>query len=312
MMDKFARYIEIFLGLFFFASAGMKAMNVDGFGVAISAYGVIKEPSLVRFVAYTALGVETALGAAFIAGLRWKFLSFVGSIALTAVFSGLIAYAWLVNGLEDCGCFGDYVKMTPPQSLAKNAVLIFVTALSGFGLRNSIDPNFTPGMRARGIAMLGAMAVVLIGAVGNMNAPASTALVVGEGSADKDMAFQIASGKTTFDLGSGEHLVVFLNTECEHCMASVSGLNELNADDTLPKMIALMLGDDEKLDDFIIETEPEFSLELFDQLTWTQFIKTAPPTMYFIKDGMIQHDWEWAEEPPTPDEVAESTNSEED
>lgn len=306
-MQKTARYIEILLGLFFFVSAGLKAMNVDGFGVAISAYGVIKEPSLVRIVAYGSLGIETALGAAFIAGWRWKFLSFIGSVLLMVVFSGLIAYAWLVNGLEDCGCFGDYVKMRPPQSLSKNAVLVGVTAFAGFGLRNSIDPAFSPGMKARRIAFIGSLAVVLIGAVSNARLPTGPAVVVSDDAAEKDMAFQITVGDTNVDLGSGEHLVVFLNTECEHCIASVPGLNAINSDETLPVMIALMLGDENRLDDFIIETGPEFALELFDQLTWTQFIKTAPPTMYFLRDGMIQHDWEWPDDPPRPEDVGKFT-----
>ena len=308
-MNKASRYIEIMLGLFFFVSAGMKAMNVDGFGIAISAYGVIKDPSLVRFVAYSALAIETALGAAFISGWRWRFLSFIGSIALTAVFSGLIAYAWLVNGLEDCGCFGDYIKMTPPQSLAKNAVLIGVIGFAGFGLRNSVDPAFRPGMRARAMAMLGALGVVLIGAIGNFTGPEGPAVIVGEDADDKDIAFQIASGGGTIDLGVGDYLVVFLNTECEHCMASVPGLNLIEQDGDSPKMVALMLGNDEKLDDFILETEPEFTLELFDDLTWAEFIKSAPPIMYFVQDGMIQEFWEWSDLPPAPDVVAQASAS---
>lgn len=306
-MQKTARYIEIILGVFFLVSAGMKAMNVDGFGVAISAYGVIKDPSLVRYVAYSALAIETALGAAFISGWRWKLASFIGAIALTAGFSGLIAYAWLVNGLEDCGCFGDYIKMTPPQSLAKNAALIGVTAFAGFGLRDATDPAFRPGMRARTIAMLGALGVVLIGAIGNLAAPEGPVVTVGENAEHKDIAYQIPSGDQTMDLGIGDYLVVFLNTECEHCMASVPGLNLIDQDERSPKMVALMLGDEDKLDDFILETEPEFTLELFDDLTWAAFIKSAPPIMYYIHDGMIQAFWEWSDDPPAPDVVAQAS-----
>ena len=105
-------------------------------------------------------------------------------------------------------------------------------------------------------------------------------------------------------MGTGEYLVVFLNTECKHCMASVPGLNLLDGDEELPEMVALMLGDDEKLDDFIIETEPEFSLELFDELTWAKFIKNAPPILYYIEDGMIREFWEWEDDPPGPDVIA--------
>lgn len=309
-MLRIARYVELFLGFFFILSAASKAINIDGFGIAISAYGVLKDPQWVRVAAYGSLIAETLLGAAFIAGWRWKGVSFYGASVLTLAFSGLIAYAWLVNGLEDCGCFGDYIKMTPPQSLAKNAVLIGVIAFAGFGLKDAVDSVFTPGFRTRVGAMASALAVVGIGVYGNLTAPEQPQLVVGIDAKNKDIAFQISSGGETIDLGSGEYLVVFLNTECEHCIASVPGLNLLNQEESLPKMVALMLGDDTKLDDFILTAEPEFTAELFDDLTWAKFIKSAPPIMYYVSDGMIEHFWEWEDDPPTVEVVKPSLPAE--
>jgi hypothetical protein len=155
--------------------------------------------------------------------------------------------------------------------------------------------------------LAGAVLVGVIGVYGSVTAPEKPVLVVSDDAGDKDIAFQISSGSKIVDLGTGEHLVVFLNTECEHCMASVPGLNLLVQDESLPEMMALMLGDDEKLDDFIIETEPEFALELFDELTWAEFIKSAPPIMYFVRDGMIVEFWEWSDDPPVADVVADAT-----
>ena len=63
-MVKAARYTEILLGAFFIFSAATKVGNMDGFGVAISAYGVLKDPDLVRLAAYFSLSIETLLGAA--------------------------------------------------------------------------------------------------------------------------------------------------------------------------------------------------------------------------------------------------------
>lgn len=308
-MRRTARYIEVFLGLFFLASAGMKALNVDGFGVAISAYGVIKDPDLLRIAAYATLGIETALGAAFVAGWRWKFASFLVSILLTTVFSGLIAYAWLVNGLEDCGCFGDYIKMTPPQSLAKNGVLIALIGFGWFGLRDSGDSEFAPGLGAKAIGLLGAAAVVGGGAYGSLQGGGGPEVVVSDDGGEKDFAYQISSGGSVIDLGAGEHLLVFLNTECEHCMASVPGLNAIDADEALPGMLALMLGDHDKLDDFVIETDPAFAMELFDDLTWAKHIKTAPPILYYIREGMEIESWEWSDDPPAPEVIAEAVSA---
>ncbi len=302
-MTKISRYIECALGILFLVSAGMKAMNVEGFGVAISAYGVIKDPSLVLFAAYATLALETALGAALVAGWRGRSLSFIGSILLTAVFSGLITYAWKVNGLEDCGCFGDYLKMTPPQSLTKNAVIIALLLLAWVGLRNAQDVEFRPRIKVQLCGILGAIIVTCI--VFTHNTPrASVSAPADPTAAAKDIAFVLPSGDETIDLGTGNYLVAFLNTECEHCKESVPGLNALAADESLPDFIAVMMGDDEKLIDFILETEPAFPTELIDTLSFMEHILIAPPILYYIEDGMKIHHWEWEDEPPAPGEIA--------
>lgn len=306
---KVARMVEIALGLFFLISAGMKAMNVDGFGLAISAYGVIKDPTLVRVAAYGALAVEAILGGAFLTAFRFKNLTFIGSTLLTLVFSGLILYAWQVNGLEDCGCFGDYIKMNPPQSLAKNAVLIAIIIATAYGVRNRSDEPFKAGLAIRMVARFGVGLVAGIMIFANLGQSEAPGIEISNNT-DKDIAIQISLNGEEIDLSVGEHLVVFLNTECDHCMASVPGLNELDGDATLPPMIALMLGDEDKLDTFLIETEATFRMKLMGQLNWASYIKTAPPIMYFVSEGMFEETWEWEDEPPTSAEVSAATGSE--
>ena len=301
-MTKIARYIECALGILFLLSAGMKAMNVDGFGVSISAYGLIKDPSLVRTAAYISLALETLIGTAFVAGWRGKNLSFTISILLTAVFSALITYAWKVNGLEDCGCFGDYIKMNPPQSLAKNAVIIGLALVACFGLRNAKDAEFRPKFKIQGLAILGAFIVLLITLFANAS---STTTILSPTASDKDIAFVFGTGNHMTDLGTGDYLVAFLNTECDHCKDSVPGLNALAQDESLPTFIAFMMGNDETLDDFIIETKAEFPTELMDDLTFMQYIKVAPPIVYHSRDGMFTHDWQWEEDPPSPSIIAQ-------
>ena len=302
-MNKYARYVEILLGLFFLASAAMKAVNVDGFGVAISAYGVIKDPTLVRIAAYITLALESLIGGAFLAGWRYKKLSAIVATGLTVVFSGLILYAWKVNGLEDCGCFGDYIKMSPPQSLAKNAVLIAIIVGNAYALRNAVGTFFEPGVLPRviGIAAIGGVGALTIMNSLNDSGGAPIPVVTDE---SKDIAFQLQFGDETVDLSVGEHLVVFLNTDCEHCRASVPGLNALDADESLPPLTALMKGDDDKLDDFLLETEATFRMELLNDLVWMTFLPSAPPVLYYVKDGMFEKTWQWVDDPPSPESVA--------
>ena len=82
------------------------------------------------------------------------------------------------------------------------------------------------------------------------------------------------------------------------------GLNALANDDALPEMVALMMGDNDSLDEFILLTEPEFTTQLLDELVIMQFIKSAPPILYHVRDGMFLNDWEWEDDPPTPAQLS--------
>lgn len=300
-MNKIARCIECFLGVFFLVSAGMKAMNVEGFAISISAYGVLKDATLVHLAAYFTLALESILGAALVAGWRTKNITFRVSIGLTVIFSILITYAWLVNGLIDCGCFGDYIKMNAPQSLAKNALLIALTAYAWHGLRDAQSPEFKPRGKVQLIGFLGAVIVLAI-TMTHLPEPKETAPDVDP---NKDITYSVTSNGSSFDLSTGEYLIAFLNTECDHCKDSVPGLTTLANDDSLPTFVALMMGDEEKLDTFMLETEASFPMQLIPNLEFMEYILVAPPILYLSQDGMLRHHWEWEDEPPAPSAIAE-------
>ncbi len=308
-MVKTARFVEILLGIFFIFSAATKAGNLDGFGVAISAYGVLKDPESVRMAAYFSLCIESLLGAAFLAGWRFGGLAYYGAVLLTAVFSALIIYGWQVNGLEDCGCFGTAIKMGPQASLVKNGILIAVLVGTWLGLREA-DQLHTravlPKHWTRVLAGVGLAVVAVLYLMGNQTHDSTEKLVPGTEASDKDFPYSFSTDGQDFDLGTGKYLVVLLNTECGHCKASVPGLNALYDVEGLPGMVALMMGNDTTLDDFLLETEPAFPMQLMDDLHFMSHIKTAPPILYYIQDGFIQHFWEWEDEPPTAAEITES------
>jgi Methylamine utilisation protein MauE len=308
-MVKTARFVEILLGIFFIFSAATKAGSLDGFGVVISAYGVLKDPEAVRLAAYFSLCMESLLGAAFLAGWRFGGIAYFGAILLTVVFSGLIVYGWQVNGLEDCGCFGTAIKMGPQASLLKNGILIIVLIGAWLGLREA-DHLHTrtvlPKHWTRVMAGVGLTVVAVLYLMGNQTHDDSDKIAPAANASDKDFPYVFSTEGQDFDLGDGNHLVVLLNTECEHCKASVPGLNALYESDALPDMVALMMGNDTTLDDFLLETEPTFPMQLMDDLQFMAHIKSAPPILYYLQDGFIQHFWEWEDDPPTAAEISES------
>ena len=63
-----------------------------------------------------------ALGIALIVGWRLK-LSATVSLLMMLFFTFLTYYSWYFDAVQDCGCFGDAIKLTPYQSFMKDIIL---------------------------------------------------------------------------------------------------------------------------------------------------------------------------------------------
>lgn len=305
-MNTVGRGLEILLGLFFVATAAMKAHNMEAFAVSISVYGVLKDPTLVQMSAYLTVLLETLLGAAFLARWRFKGGSFMLASAVTFVFSGLIVYGWAFKGLKDCGCFGEFIQMGPAASLLKNAALLLVLGAAGYATRSpAIAPSEIPNKNITlrwAVAVLSVAIVITTGLAGAPGtAPASNILAAPiEGDENRPFQkFRFDIDGQFYDLGTGEYLVAFLSATCDHCQHSVPELNKLAKNDDAPEVIALMLGNDLEMQEFTLITEPVFLTLPIKPLDFFEFIDSAPPRLIHTRDGAMAHAWEWQDDVPT-------------
>ena len=269
--------------------------------------------SLVVIVAVVLLarGAEvrlTLLGAALVAGARFKGLTYLALTGLTLVFSGLILYGWLAKGIEDCGCFGDFIKMGPRTSLAKNGVLLVLLGVAWVGVR---APLGAPTRHRLGweFAIAGIVAVLVVGLVGQLQARGDDPDVivqVDDNPEERKLArFRFEVEGETIDLGEGEYLVAMLSATCEHCQASVPAMNALYNDPDLPRLVALMMGSEEELEFFHMLTDPQFITQLVPGADFMEFIDTAPPRLLYARDGREITAWDWLEEAPSVEAVAQ-------
>ena len=129
LLDAIGFYGERLVGFLFVAAAALKALDTTSFAVQISYYGVVRDPMLVKGIAITTVIVETILGVFLLLRIRLKGLVYPIVFALLLGFSGLIVYAWVFHGLEDCGCFGKYIATSPAVSILKNVLMMAVLAV---------------------------------------------------------------------------------------------------------------------------------------------------------------------------------------
>ncbi len=313
-MHRIAIPFEILLGLFFLSTAAMKALDMEAFAVQISLYGVVKDPALVKLSAYLTLTLETALGAGLLSGFRLKGLPYLIAVGMTLVFSGLIAYGWAYKGLEDCGCFGKYVQMGPQASLWKNVGLLAVLGIAWYGTRSNAEAVAPGPTRLRsGVALALGLAVACATLVYLPGTAEVSSVDASSTSANVDSPFYKFSFEHEGDslhLSEGEHLVAMLSATCEHCMASVGGLNAYVNDDSLPSLTGLILGSEEELNAFKVSTSPDFPLFIVDALSFFEFIDSAPPRLLYVKEGALVRAWEWADTVPPAHDLNAVTSAE--
>ncbi|MCX7014333.1 MAG: hypothetical protein NTW86_17580 [Candidatus Sumerlaeota bacterium] len=340
------RYMVLpLLGIAFILSSVLKAMDWTAFAVQVSYYGIVREPWIVRAISLALIGLEFGLGCALLLRLALRSLTLPAVFALLLGFSLLLVWAWVFRDLKDCGCFGKYLPMSPGESLWKNAVMLAMVGFAWWGLRgrskrergepsslqNPLKPRragrltldagrlWRLGLLAAGT--LGVMAFAVVNpfapsASGEASALASSDnfAPVNEGSSDEPGDGGGKFAKYSFewqgerlDLGMEVCFVAMLSDSCAHCAELVASLNRMSKDPSLPRIIGLVLGEEETLKNFRATFHPEFATRLIPVLEFFDLIGDAPPRFYLVDNGREAKYWD--EEIPQAAAILEAAKS---
>lgn len=159
MKHKILWFCRIFVGSLFIFSGLVKANDPVGFGIKLEEYyGVFAERwswtsflfdanwmiESVNLQAAFLTVLEVALGIALLMGL-WRNLVGWLLLLLIVFFTWLTGYSALTGSVTDCGCFGDFIPLTPWQSFYKDLVLLALILVIFF-MRKGIKPVQPPAL----------------------------------------------------------------------------------------------------------------------------------------------------------------------
>lgn len=143
--------IRFLTGALFIFSGFIKANDPMGFGYKLEEYfgvfGITWLNPAATLLAVIICIVEMGLGLALLIG--WRRIFTLWSLLLMIVFFTFLTFysAWF-NVVTDCGCFGDFLKLTPWQSFTKDVVLlVFIGWL--FFRRDHFAPFWSADVRNR-------------------------------------------------------------------------------------------------------------------------------------------------------------------
>jgi hypothetical protein len=265
------------VGLVLLFSGAIKAIDSGRFGNHLRRYRFLPDrlvaPACVAIIAF-----ECAFGAALILYLSpWLYPA---GILLFAGFVALNIWGARARRIDDCGCYGGQVDLTPWQSAALDTLY---AALLGFAWWQSTPPS-AASMVSRVAVALGAGIAAGVLATRSRTAPLIDLGRLRRGARWKNSWLLTPPGR---DFGRGSHLVVFMSDTCGFCKQWVPLLNILEVQPDLPSVTGILdLGENE-VRRFSEEHLIRFPLSRMRSSLLSQMVDGFP-TAVMIENGVIQ------------------------
>jgi len=142
-MKNITTVIRVLVGLLFIISGAVKLIDPIGTAIKLEEYFEVFATDIAPFFSVfqafaTPMSVvfcmlEVVLGVALLVGFKPKLT--IGLLSIIIVFFTFLTFysAWF-NKVTDCGCFGDFIKLTPWTSFSKD---VFLTILIGVMVFNT-------------------------------------------------------------------------------------------------------------------------------------------------------------------------------
>jgi len=126
-----AEVARVIVGLVFVGSGFLKAVDPVGTALKISQYltpilspAAAGAETLTLALSFVLCGSEFLLGAFLLMGVYRKFCARL-SVLFMLVMTAVTLYTLIANPISDCGCFGDAIQLTHPDSDQNAAMEMF-------------------------------------------------------------------------------------------------------------------------------------------------------------------------------------------
>jgi hypothetical protein len=272
-------FASAIVGAVFLITGVLKAVNSTAFIGQVFRYRLLPR-RITLSAAILFIGLECALGAALISGLsRWLLPL---TMVLLAAFAALTFWGDKSGRVEDCGCYGGLLLISPAQSIALDGVYFILAAVAWSAYPAA---GILPRLWAA-IVTASAFAAGIASAVASRH----RALV--------DLSRLRAGyrwGRSWLrgyerDLTRGAHFVVFLSRDCPYCKRWVPLLNVIEVQADLPMVSGVMSLDAEQLRGFLNEHMIRFPIAHLSQSRISLMV-SGYPTAVLIEDGIIRQKW---------------------
>ena len=277
MKLKLALLLRIILGLVFLFSAYTKFISPGLTEIILVDHGIVSTRETAAIIVRLLIGIEFTLGILLIMPYSLKTIVIPSTILFLIIFTGYLGHTgFILKDTQNCGCFGEMIKMSPIESIIKNIVLILFLVLL-FKLSNEKRNYFVTPV----VAMLCVTLVFVF-------------LPINSQKEFRFANYTNFEGEGRVDLSNGEKLIAILNLECDHCQALAQELSETkNRTNKLPKIYTLLFKEGNvTVDSFKTMTNFNFPYHMIGVNEFLNLIGQSPPRIYWLKDGKVKEIWD--------------------
>ncbi|MEW6654556.1 MAG: MauE/DoxX family redox-associated membrane protein [Bacteroidota bacterium] len=269
--------LRIILSFVFIFSAYSKLIAPGLIEIILVEQGFAASREQVTIYVRILIGLELALGLLFLQSNYLKQIVIPASVLFLALFTAYLFYTGFVLGEKDnCGCFGELLKLSPLESIIKN-ILFLIPALALFRITQE---------KKRSVLIPLLITIISIAAVFVLS-PAGSA---------KDFKFAKYTsfeGSGRVDLSSGNKLLAVFNTECDHCQRAAEELYRLRENKNFPEMYILFFTEGNvSVDSFKTKSSSNFPYRIIDVNEFFNLIGQTPPRIYWLQNGAIKEKWD--------------------
>jgi len=268
----------VLVGLVFLVTGALKALDAAQFLRQVRRFRLLPR-AWERPAALFVIAAECALGVALVTQLSpWLYPLAAGVLV---AFLGLTAWGVRNGRIDDCGCYGGLLMVTPAQSMALDALYLGLVALAWLG---------APDVASIAAWKVAPVAVAALAAV--------AASIRSQQKPLADLAL-LRVGRTwrrrwlrhyERDVTRGSHFVVFLSRDCPYCKRWVPLLNVIEVQPELPSVVAVMSLEGKELRAFLDEHLITFPVTYMPQ-SLVSLMATAYPTAALIENGRVSQKW---------------------
>ncbi len=236
------------------------------------------------------IGLELCIGLLLIANYKLKSFSLPLAASVLLFFIVYLSVQIVVSGNEgNCGCFGEHLKMTPLQAIAKNVIMLLLMGVVYF-----FHSGWQFKYNALFLSLLAVTTIALPFIINPIDYTYSSNNLQEKVNYPLELDLLFEPEDTTkveipkVELRKGKHVVAFLSLTCSHCRIAAKKFRLIKRNNPSLPIYFVLNGAKEKLPDFLKDTKADNIPHSFCLgKSFVQLASAQLPRIYYLDNTLV-------------------------